>query len=85
MFKWNPPYSPYGQKSDTFPTLNSLKQGDTLLLLLLNVASEYAIRSVQQNKEGLKLNVTHQLLAYADDVTNMGENTDTRKKNTEAL
>jgi hypothetical protein len=31
----------------------------------------------------LKLNVTHQLLAYADDVNLLGDNVDTIKKNTE--
>jgi hypothetical protein len=34
---------------------------------------------------GLKLNGTHQLLAYADDVKLTGDNLDTIKKNTETL
>jgi hypothetical protein len=34
---------------------------------------------------GLKLYGTHQLLAYADDLNLLGDNTDTIKKNTETL
>jgi hypothetical protein len=37
---------------------------------------------VQDNQVGLKLNKTHQLLVYADDVNLLGDNMDTIKKNT---
>jgi hypothetical protein len=69
---------------EKFPIQNGLKQGDALSPSFFNFALEYAIRRVEENKEGMKPNGTHQLLAYVD-VKIVGENTNTTKKSTEAL
>jgi hypothetical protein len=63
--------------SDSFPIQNGLKQGDTPIPLLFNFALEYAIRKIHENQVGPKLNGTHQLLAYDNDVNLLGHNTDT--------
>jgi hypothetical protein len=62
-----------------------LKQGDALSPLLFNFALEYAIKMVQVNQNDLKLNGTHQLLVYADDVNILGGSVHTVRENAEAL
>jgi hypothetical protein len=71
--------------SDNIPVQNGLKQGDALSLLLFNFALEYAIKKVQGNQVGLKLNGTQQLLAYADDMNLLGDNIEAINENTETL
>jgi hypothetical protein len=53
--------------------------------MLFDFDLENVIRKVQENQAGLKLNGTHQLLAYADDVNLLRHNIDTIKKNPETL
>jgi len=70
---------------DRFPIRNGLKKGDALPPMLFNFALEYAIRRVQVNQDGLKLNGTHQLLAYTYDVNILRGSIHTLKENAEAL
>ena len=71
--------------SDMFPVRNGLTQGDALVPTLVNSAFEYAIRRVHVIQDGLKLNGTHQLPVYADDVNILGESVHTINENAEAL
>jgi hypothetical protein len=69
----------------SFPIQNGLRQGDALSSLFFNFAVEYAIKKVQVNQVGLKLNGTYQLLVYANDVNLLGDNVGTIRKTTETL
>jgi len=71
--------------SNMFPTRDGLKQGDALSPLLSNFALEYAIRRVQVNQDGLKLNCTHQSLVYANDVNILGRSVHNIERNMEVL
>jgi hypothetical protein len=42
----------------------------------MKFAIEYAFRKGHENQVGLKLNETHQLLVYADDVNLLADNID---------
>jgi hypothetical protein len=53
--------------------------------LLFNFALEYAVRRVQINQDGLKLNGTQHHLAYADYVNILGGSVHTVKENAETL
>jgi len=70
--------------SDVFPIKKGLKQGDVLSPLLFNCALDYAIRRVQENEDGLKVNGAQQLLVYANDVNILGGSVRTVEKNREA-
>jgi len=69
----------------TFHVKNDLKQGDVLSPMLCSSALEYAIRRVLVKQDGLKLNGTHQLLVYANDVNILGGSVHTVKGKADAL
>jgi len=55
------------------------------IVIAFQLCLEYAIRRVQVIQDGLKLNGTHQLLVYADDVNIQGGSVRMVKENVEAL
>ena len=60
---------------------NGLKHRDALSPLLFNFALVYAIRRVQVNQDGLKLNGTHHCPVYANNVNILGGSVHPIKKN----
>ena len=62
-----------------------LTQGDALTPLLFKFASEYTIGRVRVKQDDLKLNGTHLLLVYADDVNILGGSIHTVMENTVAF
>jgi hypothetical protein len=71
----------------TSPNQNVLVQGEVLLPLPFSFLLLYTIRKVQENQVELKLNETHQLLQYANDIlVNLLEDTiNTIKKNAQSI
>jgi hypothetical protein len=59
--------------SKSFPNHNGLKKEMLYDHWFSTFALECAFRKVQENQVGLKLNETHRLLAYADDVNLLEE------------
>jgi len=67
-----------------FPIKYGWKQEDDLPPLPFNFPLEYVIWRVQVYQEGLKVNGTHRILVYADDVNILRGSVRTVKKNTAA-
>jgi len=62
----------YIQLCEIFPIRKGLKHEDVLSPLLFNSALGCAVKKVQVNHDGFKLNGTHQRLVDADDVNIIG-------------
>jgi hypothetical protein len=71
--------------SGTLPIQNGLNQEDALSPFLFQRCFRLAVKMVHVNQDGMKLNVTYQLVVYADDVNILGGSGYTLKKNTEGL
>jgi len=67
------------------PIRYELKKGDDLSPLFFKFALVCTIRRVQVNQDSLKLNRTHQLLVYAEDVNILGGSVHTTETNVENL
>jgi len=55
------------------------------LSLLLNFALENVIMKYEEHQDGLKLNGTHQLVVYVDDVNKLGGSVHTVKESRESV
>ena len=66
--------------SDVFTIRNGPKHEDALSPLLFNFTLKYTIKRVQVKQYGLKLNGTHPLLVYVDNVHILGGSVHTIKK-----
>jgi Reverse transcriptase (RNA-dependent DNA polymerase). len=62
-----------------------LKQGDVLSPLIMNFALECTLRKVQKANLRLDMNGTHQVLAYADDVSLINIDIRTIERNADVL
>jgi hypothetical protein len=63
----------------TVSVQSGLKQVDASFAITFQLCFRIAIRLVQENQVGLKLNGTHQHLVFADDVILLGDNIHNKK------
>ena len=63
-----------GEISDSFVTLDGLKQGDGLSNLLFDIALEGAIRRAGVQRSGTIISKSHMLLGFADYIDIIGIN-----------